>query len=1036
MKTNINLIIGLCITTAWYAHASESTPIPAKDALAPLPGLTYAPEGDAIVIRGGTRWSNRPLYCDQRHTVILAGEQPCLTGPMGSLYVGIQRDGKRILLQDFSVRIARYRPGRMEWEMTDPRFPGMTVRLIGTTLAKASGFTAQLKVDGVQPGDTAAWCYFPQPPDKPAVVKTGTDGFEAEHVLARFSAPVGQWEAISYNDRTNLAMATPNAQGPGVVAWIPLVADQAQCLAVAGDENDMYFKRPLDPATVADAAKAFAEGLARAKSVGQQVVVETPDPYFDAGVAASCSAVRGLYEETSFVHGGSAWRFQQPGWRMMGGAFSYGWHEEVRKAVAFWGQQQVKCDDSKTKPVPSEDGCQQMWNSRFYGPGFIHYGPIAHQPEYYEFQTQFFDEAIREWRATADKDYEKLLLPMLELQLDRCKACFDPDDDGLYESYNNTWPSDSVWFNGGATPEQSAYVYYARRAAADMRRRGGDAASAAKHDAEADKIREAMNRVLWLKDKGQFASFVEQGEKRRVHSDAWVYAQHVPIESGMTTPEQTWKAMYYTEWAMERIRFPFGGEMRQTSNWVPGQWSVRELFGGDNYAMALGYFLGGQGDDGWNILRGTMLESMYGSTTPKAGYTGSNGINILAPGGLSQPMCGIDFNDIVTMFARSVVEGLFGYRPDYPNSLVRIEPAFPASWDHASIRTPDFALTYRQNRYTLELTKPAAVKFRLPVRAAAVKQVLLNGKPVPYRIEPWAGYGAMYVEVPSCQKAELVLELEEPAVELPVLSEEKPDGVPGDHLLLKSVKGKVPRYQLTKLHVPESVETRALHQVPADAKWTTIDMSAQWNADVRSIFKQQYLSPRPNTVSMRIGYDGWRAWTFKPWGISVPNVQLAQTGNPVTTPVGALFAPLGSEKNIAFTSLWDNWPKTVTVPVNRAGDAIWLLVCGSTNPMQGRIANAVLRFSYEDGKEEQLELVPPLNFWSLCRFGKDDYEYKRDGFALSKEPPAQVQLGENCRAMVYGWRLRPGVALKSVTLETLSQEVVIGLMGVSVMNPK
>jgi hypothetical protein len=33
-------------------------------------------------------------------------------------------------------------------------------------------------------------------------------------------------------------------------------------------------------------------------------------------------------------------------------------------------------------------------------------------------------------------------------------------------------------------------------------------------------------------------------------------------------------------------------------------------------------------------------------------------------------------------------------------------------------------------------------------------------------------------------------------------------------------------------------------------------------------------------------------------------------------------------------------------------------------------------------------------------------------------------------------RLRPGVALESVTLETFSQEVIIGLMGVSLMNPK
>ena len=77
-----------------------------------------------------------------------------------------------------------------------------------------------------------------------------------------------------------------------------------------------------------------------------------------------------------------------------------------------------------------------------------------------------------------------------------------------------------------------------------------------------------------------------------------------------------------------------------------------------------------------------------------------------------------------------------------------------------------------------------------------------------------------------------------------------------------------------------------------------------------------------------------------------------------------------------------------------------------------------------------------MNFWSLCKFGRVDYDYKRDGFALPKERPPQVQLGENCRAMVYGWKLRDGVALKSVTLETLSQEVVIGLMGVSVMNPR
>jgi len=102
--------------------------------------------------------------------------------------------------------------------------------------------------------------------------------------------------------------------------------------------------------------------------------------------------------------------------------------------------------------------------------------------------------------------------------------------------------------------------------------------------------------------------------------------------------------------------------------------------------------------------------------------------------------------------------------------------------------------------------------------------------------------------------------------------------------------------------------------------------------------------------------------------------------------------------------------------------------------MEVRIANAELRLRYADGVVEKLELVPPLNLWTLCPFGGVDYDYQRDGFALPKVPPSTVPLGTNCRGVALPWRLRPGVALESVTLETLSQEVVIGLMGVTVMN--
>jgi len=141
------------------------------------------------------------------------------------------------------------------------------------------------------------------------------------------------------------------------------------------------------------------------------------------------------------------------------------------------------------------------------------------------------------------------------------------------------------------------------------------------------------------------------------------------------------------------------------------------------------------------------------------------------------------------------------------------------------------------------------------------------------------------------------------------------------------------------------------------------------------------------------------------------------------------------ERNIAFTSRWDNWPRQATVAVSRKGDAAWFLVCGSTNPMQVRIPNAELRMEYEDGVVERLELTPPFNFWMLSPYNGVDYNYQRDGFSLPRTPPATVQLGNNCRAVALGWRLRSGVTLKSVTLETLSEEVVIGLMGLTILNP-
>jgi hypothetical protein len=261
---------------------------------APRPsGLICHPEGDAIAIQNGERWENRPLYCHERFSFVWAGEMPGLRGESGIIRFGFERDGKRRMLDQFSERVMRYRPGWIEWECRDVAFPGLTISVVATTLADANGITARIASKGAQSGDIALWVAF-----------------------------------------------TPDAD------------------------------KALDPATVADPVKAFQQGMARAKDFSRRLVIDTPDPYLNAGAPMVTAAAAGIFVNPTFVHGGSHWRQQQPGWRTMGGAIHFGWPDHIQRAVEFWGNLQVKVDDEKHQHAEySPNGCQQAATRAFSAKG-------------------------------------------------------------------------------------------------------------------------------------------------------------------------------------------------------------------------------------------------------------------------------------------------------------------------------------------------------------------------------------------------------------------------------------------------------------------------------------------------------------------------------------------------------------------------------------------------------------------------------------------------------------------------------------------
>jgi hypothetical protein len=590
---------------------------------------------------------------------------------------------------------------------------------------------------------------------------------------------------------------------------------------------------------------------------------------------------------------------------------------------------------------------------------------------------------------------------------------------------------------------------------------------------------------LWIPESGHPGLFREQGGHRRLVDNPWLYSLCIPIEAGMLTLEEAATTLHNAEYNLENIHMASGGRRVVTSNFTPAIWSVRVLWPGDNFMLAHAYFRTGLARDGWEVLRGNILHT---------------GFNDLVPGDSVDLIGGTDFGDTVHTFTRALVEGLFGYQPNYPFGKVIVAPQFPADWSKASLKTPAVTICFERSGNTSTLSVclqcEASLDLEIPVRTSAITQVTLDGEPSIYQSR--AGFGhtvvrvispaarrtvrvavttadtlaeVMPVEVKGTIGGNLRLVLPDAAVASVVsftdplgalhnatISGNAVNGIlsknTGHRRVFARVKtGSLEQLRIFNLHIlPATSAPTTLAAVPAGARWSTVDLSAHLAADITRIYEQKYLSPRPQTVSTRIGTDGYSPWCFPHWGASRPKITtenvaaLLDRTEParIVTPHGVPFLWGGATSNVAFASLWDNWPDRVSVSVRQRGEAAWFLICGSTTVMQTRIANAVLRLHYADGAEETLELIPPYNYWNLspirgiqarAQFGSAYYTEDTEAFTVPKPWPLTVELGSNCRAMVLNRKLRPGVTVNAVTLEALSQESVIGLMGLTIMNP-
>ncbi len=230
-------------------------------------------------------------------------------------------------------------------------------------------------------------------------------------------------------------------------------------------------------------------------------------------------------------------------------------------------------------------------------------------------------------------------------------------------------------------------------------------------------------------------------------------------------------------------------------------------------------------------------------------------------------------------------------------------------------------------------------------------------------------------------------------------------------------------------------------------KWTEyhkVDIKENLNDQVTQIYKNEYLNPRPDQITLQLpkhGYGNWCHYKDYPVIDDSGIRELARDNDEIKLPNQIPFTSYPDGNNVMLTSLWDNYPDSLSVPLNGQASHIYLLMAGSTNHMQSRIENGQIHVIYSDGSREPLSLMNPDNWVSI------EQDYHIDDFAFKVDTPLPLrlhlktgdfyQIGKGIgtekwidggAATVLDLPLDPNKTLSSLTIKTTANDVVIGLM--------
>ncbi|ESQ81002.1 DUF4450 domain-containing protein [Asticcacaulis sp. YBE204] len=1072
--------------------------------------LRYRPDGADFVIRNGEEFFNRALYGGNTAFRVDGGDKPELSlylpGRGGNLRLGVKTAQGIKWLSDTAEIVTRYRPGELLYTVSDPILGKGKLEIAVLAYHQTEGVIVQAQGKGLPKGAELIFAYgggngqrgtrdgdigtekvpiseyFQFKPeyavdDRYALSAGGfTVSGKAAQLNGVTSVPAKiVWaDAAKWGDAKALFASSADASIKVAIGHIPLtdngpvyISVQVTGRPVAGDLDTYRAVTapggnagatakviPLDPTyAAAELPKRFAATRTHFAALRDRVKIETPDPYLDAAVGALNVGADAIWDEaqSGVMHGAIAWRVKLLGWRGHYAPDALGWHDRARRNFSGWAARQ------NTRPIPDKLPPADADANLARSEAALHSnGDMSNS--HYDMNAGFIDALFRHLLWTGDVEYAREVWPVIERHLAWEKRMFrreyGPDKLPLYEAYASIWASDDVQYSGGGVSYQSAYNLYHNRMAARLATLIGK--DPTPYAQEAELIGKGMRQYLWMEDRGAFAEYRDILGEKLLHPSYGLWSFYHTMDSGV--PDAFEAARMAADLQTHLKPLPIAGEgvpkdrdyhVLPSSDWMPYSWSVNNVVMGENLHTALAYWQAGQSEEAYDLTRGSVMASFYMGIAP--GNIGS--LNYLD---VYRREAQRDFADGAGVMSRTVVEGLFGVKPDALSGTLTLTPGLPKDWDHAKLTHPDLGLAFKRTdlseQWTVSQTATRFKRFVLEIPAThETVSVTVDGKPAKWIALKSVGAPKLRIEAPLTKAAVVKVTWSGAAID------------PERNLM--AIAGPEPEFRAHKRGAFEwftLVErTKDTHPVcvPETPTWTqagvavkaeAVDLTPYFNDRVTEIFKpNKYLSPRSPYVSLSLPSQGIGAWAGHVKATAeIDDKALRAGGGKVTLPNGLSFAtPAGEARNILFTSQWDNYPKTATVPLNGKASHAYLLMAGSTNHMQSQMINGEVVITYTDGSEAKLDLRNPENWWPIERdYFIDDYQFQLCGKAPVRldlktgavTVPGEASKGRKDRENIAGGAanvldiaLDPTKTLKSLTVKTHVNEAVIGLMGVS-----